>query len=193
MFENIISCDIIRGMDVTELVLHPVRLRLIHALSADRELTTSQLCARLPEVSTVTVYRHVALLLKAGFLEIADERRIRGVVERRYRLRQDRPRIDEDDASAMSLEEHRRGFDVAMAVLVAEFHAYLECDGASPTADGVSYRQGTFWLTPGELGDLHHDLLRVLQPRLRNAPTPGRLPFLLSPIVFPNTSAEPQA
>lgn len=175
-------------MDTANLLLHPVRLRVVHALSGGRELTTGELCARLPEVSKVTVYRHVSLLAEAGFLEVAGEHRVRGAVERRYRLRQDRPSIDGDAAAAMSLDDHRRGFAAAMVVLIAEFNAYLDREGANPTADSVSYRQGTLWLTPDELTTLLGKLAEVLLPCLGNQPTPDRVPYLLSPVLFP---AEP--
>ncbi|BDM74128.1 transcriptional regulator (plasmid) [Streptomyces nigrescens] len=175
-------------MDTADLLLHPVRLRVVHALSGGRELTTGELCARMPEVSKVTVYRHVSLLTEAGFLEVAGEHRVRGAVERRYRLRQNRPSIDADGAAAMSLDDHRRGFAAAMVVLIAEFNAYLDREGANPTADSVSYRQGTLWLSPDELSGLLGKLAEVLQPCLGNEPAPGRVPYLLSPVLFP---AEP--
>jgi hypothetical protein len=85
----------------------------------------------------------------------------------------------------MSLDDHRRGFAAAMVVLIAEFNAYLDRDGANPTDDLVSYRQGTLWLSPDELTALTNELLTVLQPRLSNQPEPGRVPYLLSPILFP--------
>src|SRR3982750_204682 len=129
-------------MHTVDLLLHPVRLRVVHALSGGRVPPTTQLSPRLPDVSKVTVYRQVALLVEAGFLDVAGEQRVRGAVERRYRLRQDRPGIDAAAAAAMTWEDHRRGFAAAMAVLIAEFNAYLDRDGADPTSDGVSYRQG---------------------------------------------------
>jgi len=81
------------------------------------------------------VYRQAALLAEGGFLDVAGEQRVHGAVERRYRLRQDRPVIDAEMAAAMTLEDHRRGFAAAMAVLIAEFNAYLDSDGADPAAD----------------------------------------------------------
>jgi DNA-binding transcriptional ArsR family regulator len=178
-------------MDTADLLLHPVRLRVVHALSGGRELTTGELCARMPEVSKVTVYRHVALLAEAGFLEVAEEHRVRGAVERRYRLHQNRPSIDGDAAAAMSLDDHRRGFATAVVVLIAEFNAYLDRDGANPTADSVSYRQGTLWLSPDELTGLIGKLVADLQPCLSNQPIPGRAPYLLSPILFPTEPPAP--
>jgi DNA-binding transcriptional ArsR family regulator len=173
------------AMDPVELLLHPVRLRIVHALSGDRVLTIGQLGARLPEVSKVTVYRQVALLAEGGFLEVDGEQRVRGAVERRYRLRRDRPAIDAGAAASMSPEDHRRGFAAAMAVLIAEFNAYLDRDGADPAADSVSYRQGTLWLSPDELAEMIAGLTAVLRARIASPPAPGRAPYLLSTILFP--------
>lgn len=92
------------------------------ALSGSREMTTAETGARLPEVPRVTLYRQVALLVDGGFLEVIGEERVRGAVERRYRLRQDRPTVDADAAAGMSIEGHRRGFAAAIAVLIAEFN-----------------------------------------------------------------------
>ncbi|MEV6040630.1 helix-turn-helix domain-containing protein [Nonomuraea sp. NPDC052116] len=180
-------------MDAVELLLHPVRLRIVHALSAGQVLTTAQLCARMPGVSKVTVYRQVALLAEGGFLEVEGEQRVRGAVERSYRLRQDRPSIDVGAAAAMSLDDHRRGFAAAMAALIAEFNAYLDRDGADPVADSVSYRQGTLWLSPDELAEMLTDLLAVLRDRIANAPAPDRAPYLLSAILFPAEQPPPDA
>ena len=167
------------------LLLHPVRLRVVHALSGGLALSPAQLCARMRDVSKVTVYRQVAVLAEGGFLEVARERRVRGSVERRYRLRQDRPVIDAEAAASMSPEDHRRGFAAAIAVLMAEFNAYLDRDGADPAADAVSYRQGTLWLSPDELTEMVDEMLGVLRGPLGNKPAPGRAPYLLSAILFP--------
>ena len=174
-------------MNTVDLLLHPVRLRIVHVLSTGRELTTTQVCARMPDVSKVTVYRQIGLLVEGGFLEVAGEQRVRGAMERRYHLRQDRPVIDADAAAAMRLDDHRRGFAVAMAVLIAEFNAYLDRDGADPAADGVSYRQGMLWLSPDELAEMTRKMLGVLRDSVANKPAPGRAPYLLSPILFPTT------
>ncbi len=179
-------------MDAVELLLHPVRLRIVHALSAGRALTTAELSARMPDVGKVTVYRQVALLTEGGFLEVDREQRVRGAVERHYRLRRDRPAIDADAAAGMSLDDHRRGFAAAMAALIAEFNAYLDRDGADPAADSVSYRQGTLWLSPSELIEMTGDLLAALRDRAANTPAPGRSPYLLSAILFPTEQPPPR-
>ncbi|MDH6110284.1 DNA-binding transcriptional ArsR family regulator [Kitasatospora sp. MAP12-15] len=174
------------GVDTRDLLLHPVRLRIVHAMSGARARTTSELCARLPDIPKTTVYRHVGLLVEGGVLEVAEEQRVRGAVERHYRLRRDRAVIDADAAVSMSLDDHRRGFAAAMAALLTEFNAYLERDGADPGADSVGYRQGTLWLSPDELAEMVGALREVFTSRAANKPAPGRSPHLVSAIFFPS-------
>ncbi|MEX2974771.1 hypothetical protein [Streptomyces sp. C184] len=60
---------------------------------------------------------------------------MRDAVERHHRLRQDRPVVNTDAAAAMSPDDHRRGFDAAMTVLIAEFNAYPIVDLIVPLTD----------------------------------------------------------
>jgi DNA-binding transcriptional ArsR family regulator len=169
-----------------ELLGHPVRLRIVHALRGERTLTTARLCALLPDVSKAMIYRHVDLLAAGGILEVADERRVRGAVERHYRLRKERASIDPDAAAALSPDDHRRGFAAATAALVAEFNAYLDRENSNPANDPVGYQQHAIWLTRDELIAMVSELREAIVPRLANPPTPDRTRYLLSPILFPS-------
>lgn len=177
-------------MDAVDLLLHPVRLRIVHAMSGGRTLTTAQLGALLPDVSKATVYRHVGLLAEGGLLEVDGEQRVRGAVERTYRLRRTRAVIDAETAASASAEDHRRAFAVAMAALLAEFNAYLDRD-PDPARDLVGYRQHAIWLSPRERAELIDELRDVIVARMANEPAPERTRHLLSPILFP--AEEPPA
>ena len=50
----------------SDILLHPVRLRIVLAVAND-EITTADLAERLPDVATATLYRHIATLLDKGF------------------------------------------------------------------------------------------------------------------------------
>ncbi|WP_019930902.1 helix-turn-helix domain-containing protein [Nocardia sp. BMG111209] len=171
-------------MDVFELLAHPARLRIVHALGGDRTLTTSELCARLPDISKATVYRHVDLLAGAGVLEVAEERRVRGAVERHYRLRRERAAVDAETAAALSRDDHRQVFATALGVLLAEFNAYLDHENADPATDLVGYRQHAIWLDRAELAQLITGMRAAIVPHLSHPPA-GRGRYLLSPILFP--------
>ncbi|MFF0456375.1 helix-turn-helix domain-containing protein [Nocardia africana] len=176
-------------METLEVLAHPARIRIIHALRGDRTLTTTDLCRVLPDLSKASVYRHVDALVGAGVLEVADERRVRGAVERHYRLHPERAVIDGDTAAAATIDDHRRVFATAMTVLIAEFNAYLSRDDADPAHDPVGYRQHALWLDPAELETLIGDLRKALIPHMANQPTPERARYLISPILFPSAES----
>lgn len=172
-------------MDALELLAHPVRLRIVHALRGGRTLTTAGLSALLPDVSKAMVYRHVDLLASAGVLEVAHERRVRGAVERLYRLRPDRAAVTSESGAAPSPDDYWRVFVAALAVLTAEFRSYLDREDADPEDDLVGFRQHAVWLSRGELEQLIAELRQVIVPLLANQPSPERGRYLLSPILFP--------
>ncbi|GHO78767.1 transcriptional regulator [Ktedonobacter sp. SOSP1-85] len=172
-------------MDTIELLLHPVRLRIVHAMSGGRALTTFQLRARMPDVSKATMYRQVGLLVDGGILEVEGEQKVGGTVERRYRLRGPSAVISADAAASVSLEDYRRAFATAMTALLGEFNAYLDRGHADPTADSVGFRQHSLWLSPNERDELISEMRKAIVPQLKNEPAPGRRQHLLSPILFP--------
>src|SRR5215471_21360478 len=97
-------------MATADLLLHPVRLRIVQAFLGDRALTTSDLAAELADVPAASLYRHVARLVAAGVLTVVAERRVRGAVERTYVLRIAAARISMDEIAKMTLDEHRQAF-----------------------------------------------------------------------------------
>ena len=176
-----------QAVDLLDLLVHPVRLRIVFAMSGGQTRTTSNLCTQLPDVPKTSVYRHVGLLADAGVLEVADEQRVHGAVERHYRLRGERAAIGADVAAAMSLDDHRRAFAAGMAAVLAEFNAYLDRPGVDPAADQVGYRQGVLWLGPDERTKLIDGLRSLLREVVDNQPTPERSPHLVTAIFFPTT------
>ena len=167
-----------------DLLLNPLRLRIIHAVMDEQPFTTTQLSDRIRDVSRATVYRQVAVLAEAGLLEIDGEERVRGAVERTYRLRALRAAMDQDTIAAMTVEDHQRLFTAAVGALLAEFNAYLGRDGADPLADSVSYRQFSLWLSEEEKAELIRNLTATLVALLKNGPTERRQ-HLFSTILFP--------
>src|SRR5215203_6452650 len=73
MFENSIKYEIVVQMDTTELLLHPVRLRIVHATFDGSSFTTTELLERMPDVSKATMYRQVALLVDNGLIGVEGE------------------------------------------------------------------------------------------------------------------------
>jgi DNA-binding transcriptional ArsR family regulator len=171
-------------MKTADLLLHPIRLRVAQALLGDRELTTRQLQDELPDVPPATLYRQVAALARAEVLEVTEQRRVRGAVEKVYRLRTDRANVSAEDASGMSAEAHRHAFMTFVAGLLADFDRYLDSD-FNMARDGVGYRQVALNLSDTELAELAQDLSEVFVARLSNSPGQGRVRRLLTTILMP--------
>jgi hypothetical protein len=176
-------------MTTADLLLHPVRLRIVEAFLVDRALTTSQLRAELPDVPAGSLYRHVARLVAGGVLSVVAERRVRGALERTYVLRTSAARLSAQDIARMSREEHRQAFLAFVAGLIGDFDRYLARETIDPLRDGVSYNLAAMWLDDGELAAVARELAIALQPMLANQPRPGRKRRLLATVLVP--AAEP--
>jgi Helix-turn-helix domain len=170
--------------DSVDLLLHPVRLRIIQAFLGDRALTTSRLRAELSDVPAASLYRHVARLERAGVLQVVAERRVRGAVERTYVIRLAAASISQEDIATMTPEEHRQAFMAFVAGLLAAVDRYVERPDFDPVRDLASYRIAGLWLDDSEYTALLQDIVRVVAPRLANAPRKGRRRRILATVLL---------
>jgi DNA-binding transcriptional ArsR family regulator len=168
-----------------DLLLHPIRLRIVQAFLNDRALTTGDLREELSDVAPTTLYRHMTRLADAGVLTVVDERRVRGTVERTYVLRLSEAGLDLD---TMSADDHRQAFMAYVAGLLGDFDRYLARGDVDLRRDQVAYRLAAMWLTDGEFAELRGELLDVLQPRLANAPGAGRSRRIYASVLLPGDS-----
>ena len=183
-------------MASADLLLHPVRLRVVQALLGERTLTTGDLHAELPDVPVATLYRHVGVLADAGVLEVVGERRVRGSTERTYRLVTAAASVGPEEAAGMTPEQHRRAFGTFVAALLADFDRWVDTgaaapDGLDPARDGVGYRMTGLWLDDDEFTGLLDDVRQALRARLGNAPRPGRRRRLVGTVFLPGGDGTP--
>jgi hypothetical protein len=172
-------------MASADLLLHPVRLRILQAFLGDRTMTTSQLQAELPEVPPASLYRQVAKLVDAGVLAVVSERRVRGTLERTYALRTSEATVKPADLAGLTADEHREMFMTFVAALLREFDRYLEQGDIDLIRDGVSYRLTGMWLSKTEAKKLAQELNDVLLPYAAHTPRRGRKRWYFGAIAIP--------
>ncbi|GHH31446.1 helix-turn-helix domain-containing protein [Lentzea cavernae] len=173
-------------MATADLLLHPVRMRILQALFETDPLTTAQLRERLPDIAPATMYRHVAVLAESGVLEVADERRVRGTVERSYRVRKEAATVDQDARATMTKEDHQRSYSTFAASLMGDFDRYAAHADADPHVDGVVYRQAAVWLTDEEHAAMVAEIEHAVMSRTGGARNGGRRRRVVSLVVVPD-------
>ncbi|MFP4346140.1 MAG: helix-turn-helix domain-containing protein [Anaerolineales bacterium] len=110
---------------VTDLIFHPVRIRLLALLHRHSPATATELAALLPRVSQRTLYRHLEALLEGGMIRIARSRQVRGAVEHSYEPA--RPALlDDAETQQLTPTEWRQLFAFLTGLLQAEFSAFVE-------------------------------------------------------------------
>jgi hypothetical protein len=185
MLSLLIPVDQGDGMTSADLLLHPVRLRIVQAFLGDRALTTGQLAAELADVPHATLYRQVARLVEAGVLQVVGEQSVRGATERTYVLRASAALITADQVATMSRDDMRQAFLAFVAGLLGDVDRYLARDEVDPIRDQASFRLAGLWLDDDEFATLLRDLLRVLQPAAANPPRAGRKRRILATVLLP--------
>jgi hypothetical protein len=176
-------------MTSADLLLHPLRLRIIQAFLGDRQLTTGQLSGELDGVGSATLYRQVAALARAGVLTVVGERPVRGTVERTYAL-STAHEPDADDQQQLTGEDHRRDFMAFLAGLLGDVDRYIDTGDVDLERDGAGYRSVGLWLTDDELSAMITEIAVAVQGRAGFGPAPGRSRRVLSTVLIPEPGVD---
>lgn len=174
-----------------DLLLHPVRLRIVQALAGGRHRTPAELADELAGVPQASLYRHIRTLADAGVLAVVEERPARGTPQRVYALVDGAGDVSPDDLADASADDHLRYFTVFLASLLDDFGRYLQGGEVDLARDGVGYRQIPLELTDQELAELAGRLQAAIAPVLANRPAPGRRRRMLTTVLMPAEGGGP--
>ena len=171
-----------RGRDpLVDVVLHPVRLRILQAMSGG-EMTTAQLRDRLPDITPATLYRHVAALLEADVLTVVSERKVRGAVERTMAIGPRDVHVGVDQADQLGPDRARQAFAAFIGVITGQVDDHLA------TADPDLWRRFGFGATVLHIseGDLEvlQEELTALVARYQQ-PADGKDPVMFGTVLVP--------
>lgn len=156
-----------------ELIVHPVRLRIIEAVGG-QEATTRQIAARRPDIPQATLYRQVHRLAEAGILMVAGERRVNGIVEKTYRLHPGAAHLSREEFAQIGAEDHGRYFSVLLGALATRMDRYLGQESFDVVEEGMTYFQAVLHLTDEEARQFRLDLLALIDRTAGKGPEPDR-------------------
>ncbi|MBN8193335.1 helix-turn-helix domain-containing protein [Bacillus sp. NTK074B] len=153
----------------TDLILHPVRMRIIQHLSKGAA-TAHELKEWMTDVPQATLYRHLNRLTKSKIIHIIDERKIRGAVEKTYAIQEDSPYMTVEDVQQLSGEEHLKWFMTFLSTVTGQARNYLQ-DTPDLTRESFGYNQLDLYLTPEELKELTDGMNELLSKFKPNRPS----------------------
>ncbi|WP_232016150.1 helix-turn-helix domain-containing protein [Paenibacillus baekrokdamisoli] len=174
----------------TDLILHPIRIRIIQTLVTGEHMTTQQLAEMLPDVPQATMYRHLNKLLQAKLIEVVERNQVRGTVEKVYALAANGADGILEDEEKISPEKHMQMFLKFAASLITDFGDYLKQDDYDLFKDGVTFRQAQFYLTDEEYMQMLLEIRENMSRYMGKKPGQGRRRRMMSTIVIPGKASE---
>jgi DNA-binding transcriptional ArsR family regulator len=150
---------------IADVVMHPVRLRIIQQLGT-RQVTTADLRAAMPDVPQATLYRHVAALVEADILAVIEERRVRGAVERTFTLGGRMAHVDHAELREMGEQELRQSFLTFIAHLGETFDRASASDADGGFRDFLGFGEVQLHVTTDDLSQIQTRLGELLAPYL---------------------------
>ena len=172
-----------------DLILHPLRLRLVQAVAVAGAATPSELLSALGDVAPATLYRHLQKLTEGGVLVVTDERPVRGTVERRYALQTAQAQLGPDDIAGATVDDHTRWFLTFALSLLDKLQRNLERDDVDFVKDGIGYHALPVHLREDEVPRFVNDLNQALLPWLTRAPPEGARARTFATVFMPDPDA----
>ena len=151
------------GTDLAKIVMNPVRIRIAQYLILHEQGTTAQIGEELSDVPKASLYRHMKMLEDAGLIQVVQENKKRGTVEKVYKLNQENPMGGREPGK----EEIAQLIHSSLLSIMGEFQRYLKREDADPQKDMIS------------LGELYSSVMNNQPDGKRK---PRKLTLISSPV-----------
>lgn len=154
-------------------ILHPIRARVLVALQ-DRKLTPLQLSTFLSDVPLTTLYRHINLLHDAGLIEVCEERRVHGTLERVFTVVEAATYLSEEDRAKLTAEDVLALVGALGGTVQEAFGRYVRHAPMPPREGEVSFLAKSLYLTEEEYQGIRQHLIELMRNRVGRETEEGR-------------------
>ena len=164
--------------NMEEIMLHATRMRIVQALASCERLTASEIGEKINDVPRTTLYRHINILLEADILAVAQERKIRGSLERTLTLNMNRLA---EQSKAENLPQQAFGF---LMNTYGKFERYCKSEHAASGNNKIFFNNTVLMMTDQEFDQFLLELQALLVKHYFDA-AEGRKPRDISIISAP--------
>jgi len=142
--------------DINEIMLNPVRMRIIQELATRQSITATELCEKIGDVPRTTMYRHINILLDNNILSVVSEKKIRGSIERTLALN-----IGEISKNNTLENASQNAFGFLMN-RYARFHNYFSGENPDPAKDKIFLNNSVLIMDDNEFDQFLSELRGLL-------------------------------
>lgn len=142
--------------NINEIILNPIRMRIIQELSTGQTITANELCEKISDVPRTTMYRHINLLIENSILTVVSEKKVRGSLERTIAL--NIPEIMKHN----TLENAAQNAFGFLMSHYAKFHKYFNGENPDPAKDKIFLNNTVLMMSDAEFGQFMEDLRQLL-------------------------------
>ena len=170
-----------------DLLVHPIRLRIVTAMSND-QMTSKEIAEALPDIPQTTLYRHINALIEGGLLEIVEEIPQRGTVERVLGFKT-QPSLQPEDLIGLSKDKLKDTFTLIMYTLLNEalgtLDKFPEDQEIDLLREGFQFSECQLNLTDEEYNQMNQKILQIMVEAMNHKPAPERKRRIFSYMFIP--------
>ncbi|HBE9108304.1 helix-turn-helix domain-containing protein [Clostridioides difficile] len=169
-------------MDIAKLILNPARLRILQYIRLNSSVRTSDIVKYLNDIPRATVYHHVKILEENNMIEVIEENRVRGTIEKVYALKEYTTSMEGETFVALST-----AFYVG---LMQEMNEYFSRKEQDHKKDNVFFSSALLYMSDNEYENLLKSIADLLKPYIEQKPKSNlklrKLSIISSPPVGDN-------
>jgi DNA-binding transcriptional ArsR family regulator len=131
-------------------LLNPIRMKILLILMSIETATAKRIAEDMPDIPPASLYRHINKLVADDILEICAENKIRGTLEKVYRLKSNPFQEVNERLKNGNKEELYQVFYTFVMTLLSDFRDYLEGGNYDLEKDRVGFRSYPLYMSDGE-------------------------------------------
>lgn len=139
-------------MEIAEIVMNPVRQRIIQYFLIHETGTVKEVRKALPDIPSASLYRHMKILTDNSMITVVGENRIRGTVESIYQL--NKSFMEMDDAEGATVQ-------MALLNICESFAKYFSGEHVDPRKDMLMMSTCTLTLTDEKFMDFLTEINQI--------------------------------
>ena len=171
---------------------NPIRGKLLFEISLRGQATAKELQRKFPDIPQATLYRYLKMMLADDTIKVAEEKPVRGTVEKTYAPTTNLVSLTTDRSEAIQCiwdENNREAvmelFLAFVAGITAEFENYLKSEDVNFEADGFGFKMAPIYATAEELTEVKRALGELMTKLMANEPDGERRLHNLCTIITP--------